>query len=119
MGLGKTLAELEGMTAEELNGWIAYYQMEPWGCLVEDHRAATGLDLLFAVNSKQGTKIPRWFDRDPQSNVQAIPTPEELQENIRDFFIGKTIIKQADEPPAPTPPVKKSRKPRKQAAPAK
>lgn len=99
------------MTAEELDGWYAYYQLEPWGCLVEDHRASASLDLLFAVNSKKGQKPPRWFERDPQRLEKPDPTPAELDENIRDFFMGRTIVKQvADDE---TTPPKKQRKTRK------
>lgn len=91
MGLGKTLAELEHIDRDELTGWMAFYQLEPWGCLVEDHRTELGLNLLYGINSKQGTKIPRFIDRDPQGSKSAEPTPEELEQNIMDFFAGRTI----------------------------
>jgi hypothetical protein len=90
LGLGKTLAEIEAIDKDELFGWMAFYQIEPWGCPVEDQRAATGLDLLYAINSKPGTKHPQWFDRG-ERRVEVGPTPEETEENIRDFFMGKTI----------------------------
>ena len=104
MGLGKTLAEIEAIDKDELFGWMAFYQYEPWGCAVEDQRAATGLDLLYAINSKPGTKHPEWFDRG-ERRADVEPTQEQTEENIRDFFMGKTI--KAD--PTPT---KKARKPR-------
>ncbi|SEM40568.1 hypothetical protein SAMN05192583_0073 [Sphingomonas gellani] len=97
MGLGKTLAELESMTAEELTGWYAFYQLEPWGCLVEDHRTELGLNLLFNINAKKGSKAPRFIERDPQRHQTIDPTPEELDENIKDFFMGKTVRLEADE----------------------
>lgn len=90
MGLGKTLAEIEAIDKDELFGWMAFYQLEPWGCPVEDQRAATGLDLLYAINSKPGTKHPEWFDRG-ERRADVEPSPEQTEENIRDFFMGKTI----------------------------
>lgn len=99
------------MTAEELDGWYAFYQLEPWGCLVEDHRTELGLNLLFNINAKKGSKAPRFIERDPQRLEKPDPTPAELEENIRDFFMGRTIIKApVEEQPAPP---KKSRKTRK------
>lgn len=104
MGLGKTLAEIETIDKDELFGWMAFYHYEPWGCAVEDQRVATGLDLHYAINSKPGTKHPEWFDRG-ERRADVIPTQEQTEENIRDFFMGKTIVA------APVP-EKKPRKPR-------
>ena len=105
LGLGKTLAELEHIDADELAGWLAFWELEPWGCPAADHRAELGLNLLYAINSTPGSTIPRFIDRDPQKNSKPDPTPEELEESIRDFFIGKTVKAE----PAPV----KQRKPRK------
>jgi hypothetical protein len=104
MGLGKTLAEIEAIDKDELFGWMAFYHYEPWGCAVEDQRFATGLDLTFAINSKPGTKHPQWFDRG-ERRADVEPTVEQTEENIRDFFMGKTIV-------AAPPPDEKPRKPR-------
>lgn len=116
-GLGKTLAELEHISNDELNGWMAFYQLEPWGCLVEDHRAELGLQLLFAVNAKANAKIPTFIERDPESLIKPDPTPEELENNIRDFFAGKTIKveAQSEQRALPTP-VKRPRKTRSDKA---
>lgn len=112
LGLGKTLAEIEAIDKNELFGWMAFYHYEPWGCPVEDQRAAAGLDLLFAINSKSGTKHPEWFDRGDGAARSQEPTPEQVEENIRDFFMGRTVKKVA------MPEVqKKPRKSRKTASP--
>ncbi|MES3097268.1 phage tail assembly protein T [Sphingomonas aerolata] len=105
MGLGKTLAELETISHDELVGWQAFYHLEPWGCEPEDHRAELGLNLLYAINSKANATIPRFIDRDPQAHIKPDPTPEELDEKVRDFFLGKTV--------KATQPEKKPRKARK------
>ncbi len=91
LGLGKTLAELEHISNDELNAWMAFYDLEPWGCPADDHRAELSLHLLYAINSKPNATIPRFIDRDPQSNIKPDPTPEELDNSIRDFFAGKTV----------------------------
>jgi hypothetical protein len=114
MGLGKTLAELETIPHDELVGWQAFYHLEPWGCGPADHRAELGLNLLYAINSKANATIPRFIDRDPQAHVKPDPTPEELDEKVRDFFLGKTIKAEAvDEVAALPGPVNKTRKTRK------
>lgn len=107
LGLGKTLAELENISNDELNAWMAFYQLEPWGCPPEDQRAELGLNLLYAINAPKNATIPRFIDRDPDSYVKPDPTPEELENNIRDFFAGKTVKMEA-----PPESVKKPRKPR-------
>ncbi|MBB5715847.1 phage tail assembly protein T [Sphingomonas aerophila] len=106
--LGKTLSELETMPRDEFVRWIAYYQLEPWGCEAEDHRTELGLQVLCSINGVASSKIPRFIDRDPEDNYKPDPTPEELDEKVRDFFIGRTAKAEAE-----TPPPKKPRKPRK------
>jgi hypothetical protein len=98
MGLGKTLVEIDHISPEELTGWQAFYELEPWGCLVEDHRTELGLNLLYGINSKPGQKIPRFIDRDPEANKPAEQTPEGLEDDIRGFFSGKTIMAEKSEP---------------------
>ena len=92
------------MPADEWLGWQAFHELEPWGCYVEDQRAATALDLTFATHAKASAKPPVWFDRDPQASRGADPSPEELDEKIKDFFAGKTVRVEApaepDQPPA-------------------
>ncbi|MEG3166538.1 hypothetical protein U1701_18410 [Sphingomonas sp. PB2P19] len=105
MGLGKTLAELEHIPHDELVGWQAFYHLEPWGSVADDHRASALLDLTWAVHSKPNNDPPRWFDRDPQAHVKPDPTPEELADKVRDFFMGKTV--------KVAPPEKKPRRARK------
>lgn len=54
------------MSPEEFFGWMAYYQIEPFGCLADDQRHEAHLQLHYAINSKPGADIPRFFDRDPK-----------------------------------------------------
>ncbi|MBM6577114.1 hypothetical protein ILT43_12095 [Sphingomonas sp. BT552] len=115
MGLGKTLVEIDHISPEELTGWQAFYELEPWGCLVEDHRTELGLNLLYGINSNPGQKIPRFIDRDPEANKPAEQTPEELEDDIRGFFSGKTIMAEdavavEEAVPEPTPKKSKARK---------
>lgn len=107
MGLGKTLAEIETITDEELSGWMAFYDLEPWGCPVEDQRTEMGLSLLYAINTKRTTKIPRFIDRDPEGRMFQPLSQEELEDNIVTFFAGKTIKVEARATEKP------KRKPRK------
>ncbi len=79
------------MPYDEFVGWQAFYLLEPWGCHVEDQRVAMALDMQYSIHSKPNAKPPVWFDRDPKSRVKADPTPEELSEKVRDYFIGRTI----------------------------
>ena len=114
MGLGKTLSEIEHVDADEMVGWMAFWQLEPWGCPAEDHRAELGLNLLYAINSKANAKIPLFIDRDPEGRVKADPTPEQLDDSIIDFFLGKTIrVEAVEEVPALPSPPNKTRKTRK------
>lgn len=108
MGLGKSLVEIERMSRDEFLGWQAYYQLEPWGCHPADQRAEAQLQLLFAINAKKGTTIPRFIERDPRSSSAANPTPEELDEKVRDFFLGVRTVK--------AEPESKPRKVRRRAA---
>lgn len=98
MGLGKTLAELEGMPHDELVGWQAFYQLEPWGCHPADQRAEYQLQLLYSVHTKKDAAIPRFIERDAQAAIAPDPTSEELDEKIRDFFIGRTIKAESGSP---------------------
>jgi hypothetical protein len=97
MGLGKTLSEIEHVGPDEMAGWMAFWQLEPWGCPADDHRAELGLNLLYAVNSKSNAKIPLFIDRDPEGRVKFDPTPEQLDDSIMDFFLGKTIKLKPDD----------------------
>lgn len=119
MGLGKTLAEIEAIDKNELFGWMAFYHYEPWGCAVEDQRAATSLDLTFAINSKAGTKHPEWFDRG-ERRPDPEPDPMAMEENIRDFFMGRTVKAEPTPTRKPGKPrfdngVKRGPKPKKSA----
>lgn len=53
------------MSPKEFFGWMAFYELEPFGCFVEDQRHEAHLQLHYAINSKPGADIPRFLDRDP------------------------------------------------------
>ena len=42
---------------------MAFYELEPWGCMIDDQRAQVLAGLTFAVNSDGKTPIPNFFDR--------------------------------------------------------
>lgn len=92
LALGKTLAELEHVGLEEMWGWQAFYQLEPWGCEADDHRAELMLQLTYGVHQSKRGRIPRFIDRDPQ------PTPppandDEMAARVREAFCGFEVIK--------------------------
>jgi hypothetical protein len=103
------------MSRDEWLGWQAYWHLEPWGCLPADQRAEYQLQMAFAIAAKPGTAIPRFIERDPEPIIQQDPTPEELDEKVRDFFAGFKTVRLMAEPKPPRMP----RKTAEQAPPAK
>jgi hypothetical protein len=105
---------LDTMSVEEFHGWMAYYQLEPFGCLVEDQRHEAHLQLHYAINSKPGAEIPRFLDRDPKRTEEK--EAERLareEKELMVFFANveaqqRLRAKKQEEPPKP----KKTRKPR-------
>ena len=86
MALGKTLAEVAAMPLTEFTTWYAFYELEPWGCPVEDQRAETQLNVMVRLGAKPGTTVPTFFKRWPEKE-QAQPEPEaHLNTKIRGFF---------------------------------
>lgn len=97
------------MPLDELNGWRAYWLLEPWGCHPADERTDALLRMLFAINSKKGTKIPdRFIDRDPEPVAKRTtkPTRRELEANIRQAFAGFKVTRVPATPAEPTAPDK-------------
>lgn len=58
----------ESLTAEEIEEYLAYYQLEPFGCQAEDNRCAL---LGYVVNRSAGGKsdfkdfLPSWQKPEP------------------------------------------------------
>lgn len=63
MALGKSLTEINSMPSSEFIQWRAFYQLEPFGCPVEDQRVNAQLQLAFQANSERGIRVPNFFDR--------------------------------------------------------
>lgn len=90
MGLGKTLGEIATMPMSELTTWYAFYQLEPWGCDVEDQRSSYALSLFYQANAKPGTPVPTFYDR-WKIKEEAKPEPEaNLHTKIKGFFAAYT-----------------------------
>ena len=89
------------MPLDELNGWRAYWQLEPWGCAADDHRTEMLLRMNFAIHAKKGTKIPdKFIDRDPEVVVkrEAKPTRKQLEQNIRQALARFKVTRVAPVP---------------------
>lgn len=80
--LGATAEELaERMTADEFDLWKAFYLREPFGAMVEDHRA--GLYPLMRLNSEREKNKPPyelkdvfpWHRRQASTPPKAVPPP--------------------------------------------
>lgn len=105
---------LDSMSVEEFHSWMAFYQLEPFGCLVEDQRSELQLQLLFAVNSKPGTDIPRFLDRDPRGTEEKEAERIAREEKELMVFFDRIEARQAmDKKKAAMASPKKPRKVRK------
>ena len=66
------------MTSREFAEWMAYWRIEPWGALQEDHRAGLICSTLCNIHRKQGQKpfVPEDFtgrgDRKPMDGEQIV-----------------------------------------------
>jgi hypothetical protein len=76
LGLGKTVRELsQKLTAEELEGYQAYYALEPWGCVGDDYRTAV---VAHTVAASVGAKT-KFRDFIPQWDSSSRTTAKELK----------------------------------------
>ncbi len=48
---------LAGLDSAELTGWLAFYGLEPWGCQVEDLRAAMPTAATINANRVKGKPV--------------------------------------------------------------
>ena len=82
-------AMLAGMSSADFAGWVAFYELEPWGAVIEDHRAGV---LASTVANYAGRHLPdgkslapaEFF---PRRNVKP-PKPMSLAEKARGIFRG-------------------------------
>ena len=68
---------LREMTSEQLNEWMAFYQIEPWGLAVLDALTASIKALIININTPKGKsrikkldKLMLWPDRRSRSVTQ-------------------------------------------------
>lgn len=91
LALGKTLSEIAAMDMSEMVTWYAYYQLEPWGCPVEDERSSNMMTLFYMANSKQGTPVPTFYERWPKEKKSEPTEPDSnLHIKIKGFFSAYT-----------------------------
>ncbi|MEV5030989.1 hypothetical protein MRBLMC3_000143 [Sphingobium sp. LMC3-1-1.1] len=90
MALGKTLGEIAAMPVSEFATWCAFYQLEPWGCHVEDQRSAYMLSLFYQANSKPGTPLPTFYQRWPEEEKVEKQPEGNLHTKIKGFFAAYT-----------------------------
>jgi hypothetical protein len=62
---GEPVEELEErLTADQLQGYMAYYELEPWGCEADDHRFTHLAYVTAQVQSKKKLEykdfLPPW-----------------------------------------------------------
>jgi len=86
LALGKSLGEIGQLSHSELMMWRAYYDLEPWGCPVEDQRVAAQLELFFQANKAPGAKVPVFFDRLAPYREAEQPKAESLDNKVKSFF---------------------------------
>ena len=87
LALGKSLYEVAAMPLPEFTTWAAYYELEPWGCPVEDERSRNQLTLFYsAYRASSDTPIPTFYDRWKLEEKTA-PEPEShLHNKIKGYF---------------------------------
>lgn len=95
---------MEQMPRDEFVAWMAYYDIEPWGCDVEDQRTQVIASLIFQANSKPGTKTPRFFERDIQPKPKSVTkrvSSKVLDDKFRNLFAGRIVKAESAELPPP------------------
>jgi len=76
---------LREMTTAQLDEWIAFYRIEPWGLAVIDNLIASIKALIININtSKRKQKLKKWDQLllwpEKQKRVDAQLEPDELGE---------------------------------------
>lgn len=71
MALGKTIAEVHSLSAEEFSAWQTYYLLEPWGWHDREYRTAALMAMLVNVNvaKRRDQKQPKDFMRDMEKEI--------------------------------------------------
>ena len=56
---------LDGMGSATFTEWLAFFQLEPWGCEIEDGRAASSLTMMANAWGKKRRRVEQFMpDRD-------------------------------------------------------
>jgi hypothetical protein len=106
LALGCTVAELgERMSSTELNDWLAYGAVEPFGEEQADRRAALVCAALVAVNTPKG-KTPKPDAAGFLAMLRPTEKPKQTPEQLKAAFAARA---RAD--------AKRTRNPRAKAAP--
>lgn len=96
MALGKTVDQLlRETTSAELTEWRAYYQLEPWGSLMDDRRHGIATSVLANVN-RDAKRTPNpyketdfvfWHEAHRQARESVLKVdPNEQSELIKQLF---------------------------------
>jgi len=91
---GCTVQELQNrMTASEFQDWKAFYLLEPFGSLRDDHRAGTIAAVVANVHKKKGTTSYKATDFFPpyQPRVQEWQDQLRIVEMLNQVFGGKDL----------------------------
>ena len=59
MALGKTVREIEEMPASEVEGWRAFYQIQPFGPWRDNYHSAMVAHILASANRNPHRAAPR------------------------------------------------------------
>jgi hypothetical protein len=82
---------LEEIGSGELAEWAAMYDLEPWGCDVDDLRAGMGPALTINMNRASGDAAIRPLELFPwqaRREAQDEVTPEQLAATIKERLLG-------------------------------
>lgn len=77
---------LDEMTATELNLWMEFFGLEPFGSIEEDHRTAL---VIQAECASSGVKAPDFYElfpRHKRENPQLTMTPEEYYQHMKNML---------------------------------
>ena len=98
LALGKTLRELSEIGSEELTYWMAYADLEPFGPLVDDFRAGSGVAMTYNMNRNEKSKalgasdfmpaLKREMDRGREPDIDLSKLPPETQAAHLDALFG-------------------------------
>ena len=95
MGLGKTLAEIDSLSADEWADWRAFFEIQPWGTHALEIFVAQLCQAIYgAAGAKQVPKMQDLmpFDAIIRKMMTQPKTPEELYEAAQ-AAMGKAGIK--------------------------